>query len=531
MDDNNNKRDYSDFFKPHREGEERTDEVRERQDASGEAGGKEEKPSYYYSYGPYKSSSPERPAVSDSTSYTTTSGSTGSVEVTPPRPVRPFGFTDAGGQRGTFDGGWHPPKRPRSSLKSIFSAFMAGALVVGSLMFAADKTNLFTGGTHPLASNSSSQTPSASSGGAKTAALDIVRPNTIPEIAKEASPAVVKVETMVKPRTSGRGGNSLFNDPFFRQFFGDMFGDGTTPQDQQPNQDSNGLIPNGMGTGFIFEKSGYILTNEHVVDGADQINVYVQGYDKPFTAKLLGSSYDLDLAALKIDGSKDFPTLPIGNSDNMQVGDWVVAIGNPYDFDYTVTVGVLSAKDRPISIPDQKGTRNYKHLFQTDAAINPGNSGGPLLNLNGEVIGINTAVSAQAQGIGFAIPTSTVSQVLDNLKNNVKIPKEPAPYIGVQVSDIPKDYVSDLKLDSTDGALVMSVQRRTPAFNAGIRQYDVIIAVNGQKVTGKDDLTKKVQAAKVGDKLTLTIVRNGAKQDVTVTVGDRNQNSDLNQQQ
>jgi serine protease Do len=534
MEDNNNKRDYSDFFKPQHEGEERADEIRERQDASVETGGKVDKPSYYYSYGPYKSSSSERPAASDSTSYTsTTSGSTGSVEVSPPRPVRPFGFTDAGGQRGTFDGGWQPPKRPRSSLKSVFSAFVAGALVVGSLMFAADKTNLFTGGTHPLASNAPSQTSSSGgNGGAKTAGLDVARPNNIPEIAKQASPAVVKVETLVKPRTSNRGGNSLFNDPFFRQFFGDMFGDGTSPQDQQqPNQDSNGLVPNGMGTGFIFEKSGYILTNEHVVDGADQINVYVQGYDKPFTAKLLGSSYDLDLAALKIDGSKDFPTLPIGNSDDMQVGDWVVAIGNPYDFDYTVTVGVLSAKDRPISIPDQKGTRNYKHLFQTDAAINPGNSGGPLLNMNGEVIGINTAVSAQAQGIGFAIPTSTVSQVLDNLKNNVKIPKEPAPYIGVQVSDIPQDYLSDLKLDSTDGALVMSVARRTPAFNAGIRQYDVIIAVNGQKVTGKDDLTKKIQAAKVGDKLTLTIVRNGAKQDVVVTVGDRNQNSDLNQQQ
>ena len=167
-----------------------------------------------------------------------------------------------------------------------------------------------------------------------------------------------------------------------------------------------------MGTGFIFEKTGYILTNEHVVDGADEIQVTVEGYDKPFTAKLLGNSYELDLAVLKIEGTKDFPILPLGKADDVNVGDWVVAIGNPYGFDHTVTVGVLSAKERPISIPDEKGTREYKHLLQTDASINPGNSGGPLLNLNGEVIGINTAVSSQAQGIGFAIPTSTISSVL-----------------------------------------------------------------------------------------------------------------------
>jgi serine protease Do len=523
MDDN--KKDYSDFFKPQNDNEH--GEKRE------EVSAKEERPSYYYSYGPYKSAFPEnQPSKQETTSYTSSEG-TSSVEVSPPRPVRPFGFNDGSNRQTTF-GEWQNEKKKRSSLKSVFAAFMAGALVVGSLMFASDKMNLFTGGSHALASGSSSPASGSAAsgsnnGGTHTASLDIARPGNISEIAKQASPAVVKIETKVKSRSSRSGGNPLFNDPFFRQFFGDMFGDDGSSQSQQGSSGSD-LVPNGMGTGFIFEKSGYILTNEHVVDGADEIDVTVQGYDKPFKAKLLGSSYDLDLAALKIDGDKDFPTLPIGNSNDMQVGDWVVAIGNPYDFDYTVTVGVLSAKERPISIPDQKGTRNYKHLFQTDAAINPGNSGGPLLNLNGEVIGINTAVSAQAQGIGFAIPTSTVNSVLDNLKNNVKIPKEPAPYIGVSVTDISKDWLNDLKLESTDGALVQNVPRRTPAFNAGIRQYDVILAVNGNKVTSAEDLTKKVQAAKVGDKLTLTISRNGNKQDVVVVVGDKNQNSDLQQQ-
>jgi serine protease Do len=201
-----------------------------------------------------------------------------------------------------------------------------------------------------------------------------------------------------------------------------------------------------------------------------------------------------------------------------------------YDFDYTLTKGVLSAKERPISIQEPKGTRNYEHLLQTDAKINPGNSGGPLLNLNGEVIGINTAVSIQAQGIGFAIPTSTISQVLDNLKNNVKIPKEPVPYIGVYVADIQTDWLNDLQLDNTDGALIQNVLPRTPAFKAGIRQYDVIVSVNGDKVTNAADLTKKVQAKKVGDKLTLSILRSGQKQEITVVVGDRNTNSDFQQQ-
>ncbi|MBW7461798.1 trypsin-like peptidase domain-containing protein, partial [Paenibacillus sepulcri] len=152
------------------------------------------------------------------------------------------------------------------------------------------------------------------------------------------------------------------------------------------------LTPEGLGTGFFFDSTGYILTNQHVVGDADEIKVTVQGRAEPLVAKKLGSDYNLDLAVLKVEGT-NFPTLPIGDSDSIDIGDWVVAIGNPYGFDHTVTVGVLSAKERPISIQDTEGTRNYEHLLQTDASINPGNSGGPLINLEGEVVGINTAVS------------------------------------------------------------------------------------------------------------------------------------------
>jgi serine protease Do len=392
-------------------------------------------------------------------------------------------------------------------------------------MFAADKTNLFTG-HQPLASNGSSSTAASSNGTGgevKNVGLDIARPNNISQIAQNAGPAIVKVESLVKTSsTPSGGGNPLFDDPFFRQFFGDNGGGGAVPNQGGQGSGNGGLQAAGMGTGFIFEKSGYILTNEHVVDGADQVQVTVQGYDKPFTAKLLGNSYDLDLAVLKIENNKDLPILPLGRTQDVNVGDWVVAIGNPYGFDHTVTVGVLSAKERPISIPDSKGTRNYKHLLQTDASINPGNSGGPLLNMNGEVIGINTAVSAQAQGIGFAIPTSTISSVLDNLKNNVAIPKEPVPYLGVGLQDIGTDWVTELKLSNTDGALVGSVQRKSPAFQAGLRQYDVIVDINGAKVTNSQELITKVQAAKVGDKVTLGIIRDGKRVEVAVTVGDKN---------
>lgn len=517
-----NKKDYSDFFKP-----QNNDNNEQEQSRSNEAQEpNKERPSYYYSYGPYKSAFNEESEGQSLATSSTSSEGTSNVEVTPPKTLRPFSFGSENAPQGPA--AWDPNAKKRSSVKSIFAAFMAGALVVGALMFTADKTNMFSG-NQPLASGSSSATTVASSsnsngGEVKNAALDVVRPGNIAAIAQNAGPAIVKVESLVKPKTSSRsnGGNSLFDDPFFRQFFGDNGGGQTTPKSGQNDSGSGQLQPAGMGTGFIFEKTGYILTNEHVVDGADEIQITVEGYEKPFKAKLLGNSYDLDLAVLKIEGTKDFPILPLGKADDVNVGDWVVAIGNPYGFDHTVTVGVLSAKERPISIPDEKGTREYKHLLQTDASINPGNSGGPLLNLNGEVIGINTAVSSQAQGIGFAIPTSTISSVLDNLKNNVTIPKEPVPFIGVGLQDIGQDWVSELKLSNTDGALVGSVQRKSPAFTAGLRQYDVIVELNGAKIKNSQELITKVQATKVGDKVTLGIIRDGKKTEVPVTVGDKN---------
>jgi serine protease Do len=432
----------------------------------------------YYSYGPYHTRD--------------------EVEVIPPRPVpQPTVKTKKSGFAGKF---W---------------SFLLGGLLIGGLMFAADASDLFTGDEQALtpyedtaltpdesevqtaSTNRNASNVNTSSGGG------VVRPADIASIVARTSNAIVKIETTV-PRES-MFDNPMFEDQWFERFFGDSF-DGEGGGEQE----------GGMGSGFIFDKQGFILTNEHVIEGADKIYVKLKGSDKKYPAKLLGTAVDLDLAVLKIEGRNDFPTLKLGSSDAAQVGDWVIAIGNPYGFEHTVTVGVLSAKERPISIPDSKSTREYKNLLQTDASINPGNSGGPLLNLRGEVIGINTAVSAQAQGIGFAIPTSTVNSVLEALKTNKKIVKA---YMGVRLQNLDANLARELGLSNTDGSIIVQVENNGPAAQAGLEPYDVILSVNGKKIKDTQALQDTIQAQKPGNRIKLVIQRNGAKWSATVILG------------
>ncbi|MCC3377074.1 S1C family serine protease [Cohnella sp. REN36] len=430
------------------------------------------------------------------------------------REYRPFTVSGSGRN-------WEAPKPPkRTSFRSMFAAFMVGVVAVGGLMFAADRNNWFTseklGSAVPAASTTQDS-------GVKPVSntSDVVRPNNIAKIFEQASPAVVKIETYVK--ASSRGSSPWDDNPFFRQFFGDDLGGqgGQGNQGNQGNGQDGALQEEGMGSGFIFDSTGYILTNQHVINGADEIKVTVTGHQEKYTAKLLGSSYDLDLAVLKIEGS-DFPTLKLGDSTSANMGDWVVAIGNPYGFDHTVTVGVLSSNEREISIQDSDGTRNYQHLLQTDASINPGNSGGPLINLNGEVIGINTAVSSQAQGIGFAIPTSTITEVLDNLKNNTKIPTKPSPFIGATLADVTSGAAKQLGLKDTNGSLVNSILYGSPAYKADIRQYDVILGMDGTKYNTKEELIAAIQKKNVGDEVKLDVYRDGKTLELTVKIGNKN---------
>jgi serine protease Do len=218
---------------------------------------------------------------------------------------------------------------------------------------------------------------------------------------------------------------------------------------------------------------------------------------------------------LKINSDKLFPTLKLGDSNNIKVGNWVVAIGNPLGLDHTVTVGVISAKERPITIQGDTGQRQFKNLLQTDASINPGNSGGPLLNLNGEVIGINTAVSSTGQGIGFAIPTSTVQEVLEDLIAKGQVTR---PWIGVYMQPLTEELANYFGLDKVEGVVITDVVAGSPAAKAGLRRQDIILEFNNKTISDTSQLQEAVQELKIGSKVTALIWRNGEKQYVTMTI-------------
>lgn len=303
----------------------------------------------------------------------------------------------------------------------------------------------------------------------------------VADIAEQAGPAIVNIEVTSTVQ------NSLWDDPFYRQFFGGNFKDSSSLQQS-------------IGSGFFISNDGYIITNQHVIDGAISIKITVPDSDKKYDATLVGQDYDLDLAVIKISGSK-FSALALGNSDEMRVGEPVIAIGQPYGLDHTVTTGVVSAKERPISIDN----RNYQNLIQTDAAINPGNSGGPLLNMHGQVIGINTAVNAEAQGIGFAIPINTVTDVLEQLLAGVTIEK---PYMGVSMRELDQQLIQQLGLSSeANGALIVAVIEGSAAEIAGLRSYDLVVGIDDKLITSAADLQNTIKSKKVGDKITIKFIR------------------------
>jgi len=483
----------------------------------------------YYSYGNTRPMEAVQQPTNDlqGTVYSRTNGAYGgngtygssSQQANPtPSQYRPFTTTSGGGDPLSAK----KEKRRSGGFGKMFLSFMAGVVAVGILMYTADVQNWFSKDVMSSAESSyqggvsnAGGSSSSSSGTTNTSSsLMMDRPDNIAELFNTASPAVVKIETYAK-RSRSNSSNSLFNDPFFRQFFGNNI----PGAEDQGN--SNELQQAGMGTGFFFDSSGYILTNQHVIADSDQIRVIVEGHDEPYIAELLGASYDLDLAVLKVKGDQQFPTLPLGNSENTKIGDWVLAIGNPYGFDHTLTVGVISAKERPIDIPDSDGTRNYENLLQTDASINPGNSGGPLLNMNGEVIGINTAVSSTAQGIGFAIPTSTINEVLESLKNNEPIPEKPSPFIGAELQDLTDNLVKELGLSSKEGSIVRSVYYNSPAYKGDLKQYDVITEVDGSKVKNTNGLVELIQSQEVGKVMEFTVIRNGQTMNLPIEIGDK----------
>ncbi len=333
-----------------------------------------------------------------------------------------------------------------------------------------------------------------------------VEPGLIAEIAEQASPAVVKIDTTVPAADDNLG--PFFSDPFFREFFGQ-------PEIMPPQ---SGPSRRGMGSGFIFSDEGYILTNEHVIRNAAEIRISISDFDKPLDAQVVGSDYDLDLAVLKIDTDQDLPVLELGDSDQTRVGEWVVAIGNPYGLDHTLTVGVISAKGRPVNIEG----RYYDNLMQTDASINPGNSGGPLLNLSGEVVAINTAVDAHAQGIGFAIPTSTVVPVLGELIESGGISHA---WLGVQLETLYPELAQYLGLNSTRGAFITVVIPDSPAARDGLRPGDVLLRLDAVEVNDPGDVVREIRRHQPGEEITAEIFREGQTLELTMTLGEKPNNT------
>ncbi|MDQ0494419.1 S1C family serine protease [Paenibacillus brasilensis] len=496
--------------------------------------------SYYYSYGPFSS-------VQSDGQRKEGQMVENDVEITPPQAVRSFppSYHRAEPEQqdgsGRNNGNWQfKPNKPKSQIKTIFLSFFAGMLVITVLMYTADRTNMFTPETAMTSAVAESgETTNSGTTNSTPSAVPAVMPSgtaDVQSVVAKAGPAVVKIETLAKQSSgSGRQSSPYFNDPLYQYFFGNQYGDGDgNSGSSNGNEGSNSgqLTPLGIGSGFIFDKSGYILTNNHVVEGANVVQVTVEGTNKPYEAKVLGKNADLDLAVLKIDGKNNFPTVTLGNSDNAKVGEWMVAIGNPEGFEHSVTAGVLSAKERTITINSESTGKptQYKHLIQTDASINPGNSGGPLLNLQGQVIGMNVAVSADAQGIGFAIPSNTILEVVDKLKNNQPIPKEPVPFIGASLLNLSPEVAKELGTSLTEGSVVRDIIYKSPAYQADLRPYDVIIGANGTPYSTSQELIEFIQKQKVGTALTLNIERAGQKKDIQLKIGNKNDFSSTLQQ-
>jgi serine protease Do len=325
------------------------------------------------------------------------------------------------------------------------------------------------------------------------------------ELAKKASPAVVNIST-VKVVETGDPMKRFF-EPFqrkgspFEDFFDQFFGD--IPQKRREQA---------LGSGFIISSDGYVVTNNHVVEKADEIQVILKGKEASYPAEVVGRDPETDLALLKIEAEQTLPTLHFGDSDNLDVGQWVVAIGNPFGLDHTVTAGIISAKGRVI------GAGPYDNFLQTDASINPGNSGGPLLNLEGKVVGINTAIVAAGQGIGFAIPGNMAERIINELKSHGAIKRG---WLGVTIQNVDQNAAKALGLSEAKGALIASVTQGDPAAKAGIQPGDVIVSVNGDEIENAHDLTRTIGSLPPNDTIRLTIWRKGKVKEVEVTLGER----------
>lgn len=329
-------------------------------------------------------------------------------------------------------------------------------------------------------------------------------PANFTKVAEIVRPGVVNISTVRTIKGGGRVFRHFFGDPFsgrrnpFEEFFG--------PFSEQPQRD---FKQSSLGSGFVIDKEGHIVTNNHVIAEADEIRVKLFD-NREFDAKVIGRDPKTDLALIKIDDAKDLRPLVMGDSDNLKVGTWVVAVGSPFGLAQTVTAGIVSAKGRIL------GAGDYDDFIQTDASINPGNSGGPLVDLQGRVVGINTAIVASGQGIGFAIPVDMANLIVAQLKDKGEVTRG---WLGVGIQNLTPELAEYYGLNaSTNGVLVTQVFENDPASKAGIEPNDIIVAVDGQKIGSARELSGLIANTDVGGKTKITLLRQGKKKTVTAVL-------------
>ena len=336
-------------------------------------------------------------------------------------------------------------------------------------------------------------------------------PANFTDLARTVRPGVVNIQVVKKVKNVGFGFRS-FEGPFGeRNPFGDFFGpffEGNPPRSFEQR---------GVGSGFVMNQDGYILTNNHVVEDADQIKVKLAN-EKEYDGKVVGRDPKTDLALVKINGASDLHALQMGNSDNLKVGSWVVAVGSPFGLEQTVTAGIVSAKGRVI------GSGPYDDFIQTDASINPGNSGGPLINMKGEVVGINTAIIASGQGIGFAIPINMAKEIVPQLQEKGHVTRG---WLGVSIQEVTPELAKSFSLKEKKGALVAQVISGSPAEKAGIEPGDVLVEFDGKEIADSKDLPRMVASTPVGKAVTVKLSRNGKVLDQQVKVGEMEEKAEV----
>ncbi len=356
-----------------------------------------------------------------------------------------------------------------------------------------------------------------------TVAAPSTAPTDFTYAAEQTINGVVSIKSFATPRSYRYGGSDAFSDPFFDFFFGNP----NRRRQQQPRQQEEEAQQQlGLGSGVIINSDGYIVTNNHVIDGAERLEITLND-NRTFNATVIGTDATTDLALIKIE-AEDLPVIPMGNSDNLRVGEWVLAVGNPFGFTSTVTAGIVSAKARSISSVTHGRQMGIESFIQTDAAVNPGNSGGALVNTKGELVGINTAIYSQTgnyAGYSFAIPTTIVTKIVSDLKQYGTVQRA---FLGIAYSELTPQIAKEKNITVINAGLYIGrIEERSAAMEAGLQEGDVIIAINGIETLNSGQLQEQMSKYRPGDKITITYVRENKKHTSKVTLRNNQGNTNI----